>query len=135
MNTLKEIEGKPQGSIRLGVMGLISKSWIETSIVNTTEYKLEKSVSTAKYISSILKEKFNCDFVIALTHMTNDEDMNLQNAQTGVDICKNYAKLIASLWRPRASLHVQEVHEFFDSEKWSQFQNLQRGHSFFSRIG
>ena len=69
-------------------MGLLYKSWIETSILNLKDYKLEKCFSVAKELAKMMKEKFKCDLVVAVTHMSNDEDMNLQNFDTDIDLCK-----------------------------------------------
>lgn len=84
-----DLEKKPTKTVRLGVMGLINKSWMETSVIDSNDYKLEKSVSTGKEISYLLRKKFKCDLIISLTHMSNNEDMNLQNNDCGIDLCKS----------------------------------------------
>jgi hypothetical protein len=87
-NKLDQLETKPEKTVRVGVLGLMYKSWVETSVLNRVDYRLEKCNTVAKELSKMLKEKYKCDLVTAVTHMSNEEDMNLQNLQTDVDVCK-----------------------------------------------
>lgn len=89
-SNLEQLESKPEKTVRVGVLGLMYKSWVETSVLNLRDFKLEKCNTVAKELSKMLKAKYKCDLVTAVTHMSNEEDMNLQNMQTDVDICKKF---------------------------------------------
>lgn len=99
-NNVEQLELKPEKTVRVGFMGLLYKSWIETSILNLKDFKLEKCFSVAKELAQMMKKKFKCDMVVAVTHMSNDEDMNLQNFDSDIDISNIvYFFLIFSAWR------------------------------------
>ena len=86
---MDQLESKPQKTIRVGFLGLMSKSWVETSILNLRDFKLEKAFTVAKEMAEMLKTRFKCDLVVAVTHMSNDEDMSLQNIDSEIDIRKD----------------------------------------------
>lgn len=94
--SLENVKNKSDDTLRVGFIGLIDKSWIETSSLDINDYKLEKTVRIGKELSETLKIFYNCDMVIAITHLTNNEDMNLQNNETSIDM-RN--KLIYRTWR------------------------------------
>lgn len=88
IKSLAELEKKPQKALRIGLVALMHESWIEASTLDFTEYELDGFVSVAKKLANLLKGKFKCDLVVALTHMSNDEDMTLQNHATGIDLSR-----------------------------------------------
>jgi hypothetical protein len=57
-------------------------------------------MTIAKKLTKILKEEFKCDLVFAITHMSNSEDMTLQNEAIGVDLSSvcYFFNLISSWW-------------------------------------
>ena len=72
----------------MGVIGLISHSWEETSVLNQKAHKMEKYIKIGRELCTLLKDDYHCDYVIAITHLLNDEDMSIQNKNTGIDLCK-----------------------------------------------
>jgi 2',3'-cyclic-nucleotide 2'-phosphodiesterase (5'-nucleotidase family) len=87
---LNQLESKPKKTVRVGFLGLMSKSWVETSCLNLKDFKLEKTFTVGKNMASLLKSKYQCDLVVAVTHMSNNEDMNLQNLDSEIDISKDH---------------------------------------------
>lgn len=121
VKSLAELEQKPGQVLRIGMIGLMFNSWMEASSLDFVEYKLDGFVSVAKKLTKLLKGRFKCDLVIALTHMSNNEDMTLQNHDTGIDLSRTNF----SAGRPRARVLVPQIQQLGGAEKRSQFQNLQ----------
>ena len=85
-SNVTQLESKAEKSIRVGFMGLVYKSWMETSELDFKDFKLEECFSVGADLAQMLKTRFKCDLVVALTHMSNDEDQHLQNLNSEIDI-------------------------------------------------
>ena len=85
---MEQLTAKPEAAVRVGFLGLMYRSWIETSILSASDFKVEKVFSLGKEMSRMLKERFKCDLVVGISHMSNNEDMNLQNQHTNIDLSR-----------------------------------------------
>lgn len=123
-NDVEQLTSKPEGTLRVGFLGLLYRSWLETTALDSKKFKLEKVFSLGKEMSEMLKKRFKCDLVVGITHMTNNEDMNMQNQHSNIDL-RNSAKSNRSFGRSRACLLVPEIRQFGAPQKWRRFQNVQ----------
>lgn len=85
---MEELNSKPEKTVRVGVIGVIDRSWIDTSELDISKFKLEKYPKIGRILSKKLKEEYKCDLVVAVTHMRNNDDMDLQDKDNNIDICK-----------------------------------------------
>jgi len=77
------------GSVRIGLLGLIEDSWLETlSHVNPKDLVYEDFADSARWWSRRLRTDHSCDLVVALTHMRLPNDLRLGScaAELGVDL-------------------------------------------------
>ena len=87
--TLDQVRScKHKHSLRVGFMGLIDQSWMDTSKLKKEDFCLGNYEKVGKGLSEMLKRDFDCDIIIALTHMRNVSDIELQNGQNQIDFSK-----------------------------------------------
>ena len=68
---IKEING-----LKIGILGIVDQSWIESTFICTSDYTLLNPIETAKEVAEDLKSQ-GCDFIIILTHCDTETDMQL----------------------------------------------------------
>jgi 2',3'-cyclic-nucleotide 2'-phosphodiesterase (5'-nucleotidase family) len=84
-------EAADHGSITLGglkvcVFGLADRSWVESLVIDASQYEFEDFLTKARTISKSLRDA-GCDMVIALTHMDDNSDLTLlRDAQSDIDL-------------------------------------------------
>jgi hypothetical protein len=78
----------PPGHIRLGVIGLAEYAWLETlTTLSLDQLMFEPASDCAARLSGVLRDRLNCDLVIALAHMRLPNDRALAfEAQEHVDV-------------------------------------------------
>ncbi|KAA0173950.1 hypothetical protein FNF27_04511 [Cafeteria roenbergensis] len=77
------------GTVRVGLIGLIEDSWLETlSHVDPEDLVYEDFITSARWWSAKLRSEHACDVVVALTHMRLPNDLRLGSAAAslGVDL-------------------------------------------------
>ena len=80
-----DFEIKQVNGIKIGFFGLIDLNWIETSSVDPDDYILYDPIEIGKKASKKLKQ-MGCNIIVALTHMRNQTDEMLQEADNDIDI-------------------------------------------------
>ena len=93
---MEDLSTKGKKTIRIGLMGLMDRNWIDTSELDISKFKLEKYVKIGRSVSKKLKEELKCDLVIAVTHMRNNDDMDLQDKDNNIDISKTLVPITFS---------------------------------------
>lgn len=74
-SVLKEYIIKEYGDIKIGIMGLVESEWISSCpSFNSMKYSYTDFNKTAEYLIDLF-EKENCDLIIALTHMRENNNM------------------------------------------------------------
>lgn len=82
----KDIHIIDKFGLKFGLMGLIEMGWIATlNCIDLDEVKFEDFVTCGNRLAKELREVYKCDYVIALTHMRNDNDMRLAEGCSGID--------------------------------------------------
>lgn len=72
--------------VTVGFMGLAEKDWIDTLPDPPEDIQYRDFVQTAKDINKELREQDGVDYVVAVTHMRQPNDIKLAEAETGVDL-------------------------------------------------
>lgn len=76
-----------RGGLRIGFMGLIPEQWLDSlACVPVDEIDYTDFVQVSNETSAFLRDQQKCDFVIALTHMRQNDDMRLANEALDVDL-------------------------------------------------
>ena len=87
--TLEQMRNcKHENSLRVGFVGLIDQSWMDTSNLKKEKFYIGDYQTVGKELSDMLKKDYQCDIIIALTHMRNVSDIDLQNGQNQIDFSK-----------------------------------------------
>ncbi|EGD72662.1 hypothetical protein, variant, partial [Salpingoeca rosetta] len=97
MTNLTDSQGVPTGTakkkhvfekqgVRIGVMGLAEKDWIDTLSDPPEDIQYRDFIETAQEYIKILREEDECDLVIALTHMRENNDLALAKACPEIDL-------------------------------------------------
>ncbi|MES1907112.1 MAG: hypothetical protein MHM6MM_000292 [Cercozoa sp. M6MM] len=72
---------------RVGLMGLVEQQWVDTlNSLPESGLEYEEFVSCATRLEQRLREKENCDIVIALTHMRLERDVVLAREVPQIDL-------------------------------------------------
>lgn len=75
------------GTVRVGLIGLIEDSWLETlSHVDPEDLVYEDFITSARWWSTKLRTQHGCDLVVALTHMRLPNDLRLGSAASGLGV-------------------------------------------------
>ena len=74
-----------KNNFKIGILGFVDISWIETSIFNKNDLLYKNFIFSAKKYVRILKN-LDCDIIIALTHMMNKSDELLMDKVDGIDL-------------------------------------------------
>ena len=68
-------------------IGLVEKEWLDTlAAINPNEVIYTDFVEAANTLTTELKDKENCDIVIALTHMRQPNDIKLAENSPRIDL-------------------------------------------------
>lgn len=104
---------------RFGLMGLIEMGWISTlNCIDLDEVIFEDFVKCGNRLAKELREVYKCDFVIALTHMRNNNDLILTNECQGIDFILG------------GHDHVDFLDKVFDMQKFPHVLYVKSGTDF-----
>ena len=68
---------------------MVEKEWLDTlAAINPNEVIYTDFVETANTLTTELKDKENCDIVIALTHMRQPNDIKLAENSPRIDLVR-----------------------------------------------
>eukprot|EP00127_Corallochytrium_limacisporum_P006869 Clim_evm84s236 gene=Clim_evmTU84s236 len=73
--------------IRIGILGLIEKDWIDTlAVIESEDVEYEDFVKCGRRLARDLREREGCDLIVALTHMRQPNDLRLADEAPEIDI-------------------------------------------------
>ena len=76
-----------KNGIRIGLIGLAEFEWICTlNVFDIDDVIYEDYVYAGDKIAKMLRDRFSCEFIIALTHMRNPNDRRLTQKTKLIDL-------------------------------------------------
>ena len=67
-----------KNGFKIGVIGLAEQEWLDAvSEIDMSKVKYEDFIECSHRLVKILKEEFECDLIVALTHMRVPNDIKL----------------------------------------------------------